>query len=346
MSLSAPFTVFFSSEFTGLFPQQSESSKASKRPTTLEEYFDLCVRGAEFFLAPQLGICAARRCGGRGDHSSSSPCSPASRGSLDVEDESQRSQQGYEGSQGKREGSDTSISSEDPRGGSGVFRSSDASATLEKDTDKKEGMSSFASSSSSSLRKNGATEEAGSAENEGRKKRRAAMMAAEHVPSTSSCNNHNREDKSRSCDDLAALRKWQLAPYTFYAFPSQKKQAGVDTATLRWLLQNGLDFNQWIASGFDYFRLSELQMLEREQMKGRDGNKEGDKIMSGALNSTGTQKQPCVICNDIEASRRQANGSDVRCTCEGTKENEGKIFQRGISLLLLLWSGNIFLASF
>ncbi|PHJ20437.1 caf1 family ribonuclease [Cystoisospora suis] len=308
-------------EFTGLFPQQSESPKSVKRATTLEEYFDLCVQGAEFFLAPQLGICAARRCGGRGDHSSSSSYSPASKGGSDVEDKSRRAQQSYEGLQGTREASDTSTSSADPRGGSGVAPSAEASGALEREANKKEGISSFACPSSSSLRKNGENGGAGSTENEGRKKRRTAMMAGEHVPSSSFCNSNNREDESRSCDDLTELRKWQLAPYTFYAFPSQKKQAGVDTATLRWLLQNGLDFNQWIASGFDYFRLSELQMLEREQMKGGGGNKEGDTIMSGVFNSTGTQKQPCVMCNDTEDSTRQADGSVVKCTCEGTKEN-------------------------
>ncbi|CBZ55609.1 putative CAF1 family ribonuclease domain containing protein [Neospora caninum Liverpool] len=165
-------------EFTGLFPQSS----SVKRPLCLASYFERCVQGAEYFLAPQLGICAARR------------CPPASAGPP------------------------PGLSS------SSAVRPPSPQAA---DSSRDEG-----------------TEEAHDCLGSGRATER------DGAPSS----------------DEASGSKWELAPYTFYAFPQQRKQGGVDTATLKWLLQNGLDFNEWIRSGFDYTRLADLQQHTREQV--------------------------------------------------------------------------------
>ncbi|KFG56988.1 CAF1 family ribonuclease [Toxoplasma gondii RUB] len=168
-------------EFTGLFPHQSS---AAKRPVCLKSYFERCVQAAEFFLAPQLGICAARR-----RRAASSSRSPAS------EESSQTSVLCSSKAAARQPSGSSQTATDDPR--EGVQRRSDA------------------------------------------------------------------PESAGACSDEEAV-KWELAPYTFYAFPQQRKQGGVDTATLKWLLQNGLDFNEWISAGFDYIRLAELQQQARQ----------------------------------------------------------------------------------
>ncbi|PFH37655.1 CAF1 family ribonuclease [Besnoitia besnoiti] len=158
-------------EFTGLFPQALSAS--SKRPPSLSSYYELCIQGAEFFLAPQLGICTARRCPPAGASASASSAST-------------------------------------PAGGSDGGRST---------------------------------------------------ASNEKTCAGDSC---GASEKPECCQESQPSGKWILAPYTFHAFPSQRTQGGVDTCTLKWLLQNGFDFNQWISTGFNYMRLAELQQQARQ----------------------------------------------------------------------------------
>lgn len=320
-------SVDFFSEFTGLFPQQAACPGSARRPASLEEYFELCVRGAEFFLAPQLGICTARRCRGGGDHSSSSACPKAS-----PEDKEQKAQRGQSDDDGRANEEQQTCASSLPSndslgcGGGCVGRSScsEASGLPEREVDRKEGTRPFSASGSRTLEKQKGEEGKSVVEAEGSKK----AMKVERVGSSprSSCQSTDKQgEKPTPCDDSTLGRKWELAPYTFYAFPSQKKQAGVDTATLRWLLQNGLDFNQWIACGFDYFRLSELQMLEREKLKGGGAERPAPE----ALHQTEAQKQPWVECPGAEESAREASGgSGVGGSSEDAKENCGEVSLR------------------
>ncbi|KAH0486970.1 MAG: uncharacterized protein KVP18_001004 [Porospora cf. gigantea A] len=64
--------------------------------------------------------------------------------------------------------------------------------------------------------------------------------------------------------DPARPSEWILCPYNFHIWPSRRRVFLSDSSSLSYLVQAGLDFNDWIRNGFDCYRLAAIERFEKE----------------------------------------------------------------------------------
>ncbi|KAL8424854.1 hypothetical protein Efla_001659 [Eimeria flavescens] len=116
--------------------------------------------------------------------------------------------------------------------------------------------------------------------------------------------------------DAANPKKWLLYPYTFDALPRQGRSIfSFDLRCLRFLQQNGFDFNRWLSCGLDYERLCEVQQ-QQQQREGFEALQQqlGQKHANCTGSSSSSSSSDEGACAEGGCSRRSTSAGAAATT--------------------------------